>query len=340
MSDDAQHSSLFDGFEGYRTPTMEDYRRVMTQGMVVLDTSILLNLYRYDRQTRRDLLSVLNRIQSQLWVPHQAIAEFWANRDLVLTSRRDSARRALTSLESPARSTVEAVELWARNIGLDDVTRHSLITDISDAYVQLRKSIADHRIDTEIDSIPDTGEDPVIRALETILSGRVGQALPPSDHEQALKEATRRAQDRVPPGYMDQHKENNRGAGDYLLWEQTLREAQNRATDVLLVTQDMKEDWWRQTRGVIRGPRPELTREIKVRAGCDLFMMQPQGLLQMGQEVLSVHVDEASVQQVKRFEWMPTAFIDPPTPGSFTLPEGQRLGAERGEKSASRKDAS
>src|SRR5690242_11422468 len=36
-------------------------------------------------------------------------------------------------------------------------------------------------------------------------------------------------------------------AGDYLVWTQVLREARQRQCDVLLVTGDVKEDWWRRT---------------------------------------------------------------------------------------------
>jgi hypothetical protein len=47
---------LFGGFEGYRTPTEDDYRRVFTEGLVVPDSNVLLNLYRYNEQTRSDLV--------------------------------------------------------------------------------------------------------------------------------------------------------------------------------------------------------------------------------------------------------------------------------------------
>jgi hypothetical protein len=43
---------LFEGFAGYRTPSTDDYRRVLTEGLVVPDTNVLLNLYRYNAQTQ------------------------------------------------------------------------------------------------------------------------------------------------------------------------------------------------------------------------------------------------------------------------------------------------
>jgi PIN like domain len=48
----APASGLFEGFEGYRTPSDEDYRNALTSALVVLDTNVLLNLYRYNDNTR------------------------------------------------------------------------------------------------------------------------------------------------------------------------------------------------------------------------------------------------------------------------------------------------
>ncbi len=81
---------LYDGFEGYRTPTTEDYRRVFSEGMVVTDANVLLNLYRYTDHARDDLLSVLERLGDQLWVPNQVLVEFWRNREVVLRDPRDT----------------------------------------------------------------------------------------------------------------------------------------------------------------------------------------------------------------------------------------------------------
>jgi hypothetical protein len=81
---------LFDGFEGYITPTPEDYRRVLTTGIVVVDANVVLNLYRYTAEARHDLLTVLERLATTLWVPHQVDSEFWRNRESVLRDPRDT----------------------------------------------------------------------------------------------------------------------------------------------------------------------------------------------------------------------------------------------------------
>lgn len=51
-------------------------------------------LYRYHDQTRDDLLSVLNALGNQLWVPHQVMAEFWGSREAVLKDPRGTEKNA------------------------------------------------------------------------------------------------------------------------------------------------------------------------------------------------------------------------------------------------------
>src|SRR5262245_49579991 len=80
---------LYDQFDGYRTPTEHDYRRLLTAGMVVPDANVLLNLYRYNDQTRADVLAVLERLGDCLWVPHQVMVEFWRNRESKLADARE-----------------------------------------------------------------------------------------------------------------------------------------------------------------------------------------------------------------------------------------------------------
>jgi hypothetical protein len=148
----------------------------------------------------------------------------------------------------------------------------------------------------------DTAKDPILRTLEPVLDGRVGAPMLPEAHAEAAKEALRRIGAGLPPGFKDKNKTDERAAGDYLIWKQLLDEAERRQTDVLLVTGDVKEDWWRRERGQTRGPRLELVDELRRCAGTRLFMLRPESLLIHAREVLSVEVQEESVQDVERVD--------------------------------------
>jgi hypothetical protein len=146
----------------------------------------------------------------------------------------------------------------------------------------------------------DTAKDLVLAGLEPILRGRVGAGLDGTEHKTALEEAKRRAEAKRPPGYKDSGKQGAGPAGDYLIWAQTLREAKQRRRDVLIVTGDVKEDWWRREHGELRGPLPELAEEMRNVAGTRLFMLRPESLLLHARRILQVNVRDESVDDIER----------------------------------------
>jgi hypothetical protein len=67
-------------FPGYYTPSDAEFKRLWTKSLFVLDANVLLNLYRYSSETRKKLIEILQRLDTRLWVPHQAALEYQRNR--------------------------------------------------------------------------------------------------------------------------------------------------------------------------------------------------------------------------------------------------------------------
>ena len=74
-------------FPGFYRPDAGTLRALMRSARVVLDSSALLNLYRYPTQAREDLLSVLDAISDRLWIPYQVALEFQQNRPAVIADQ-------------------------------------------------------------------------------------------------------------------------------------------------------------------------------------------------------------------------------------------------------------
>jgi PIN like domain len=292
---------LYDGFEGYRTPDAESYRQVLTSGIVAIDANVLLNLYRYADQARDDLLDVLKHLRDRLWVPHQALTEFWRNRGTVLRDPRDT-DRTVKELRSAQGKAETACRTWAKRVSLPDDLSRQLTDALTDAFDRAVEGVAAFSDASAARAAGDTGADVVLERLEDILAGRVGPPLSTAAHAEAIAEGRRRAQVNEPPGYEDGAKEGDDVAGDYLVWRQTLVEAERRGGDVLLVTADVKEDWWRKERSELRGPRVELADELRAHSGGRLFMLTPSELLKTARAVLNVAVHDASVEAAERVD--------------------------------------
>ncbi|KQC36195.1 PIN-like domain-containing protein [Frankia sp. ACN1ag] len=292
---------LFDGFEAYRTPSVEDYRRVLTTGMVVPDTNVLLNLYRYHPDARDNLLDVLTGLGERVWAPHQVIAEFWTQRNNVLRDPRGTTatRNDLDKLRGQAE---QVIRTWAKRLSLDPAEAADLRKALTAGFDHVSEQIAAAHDREMARYSTDSNLDPVVKRLATILEGRVGPALAPPEHQAALEEGLRRVEQQIPPGYKDGAKKGTAPAGDYVLWKQIQVEAATRRRPVLFVTGDVKEDWWRLDQGLPIGPRPELVRELLDTAECALFMVRPDELLRLAGEVLSVEVPAAALADVGRVQ--------------------------------------
>ena len=58
--------------------------KVWQNGVIVFDTNVLLNLYRYNEEARDELLKLMKSFQKRLWMPYQVGLEFLANRVTVI----------------------------------------------------------------------------------------------------------------------------------------------------------------------------------------------------------------------------------------------------------------
>ncbi|UXI81800.1 PIN-like domain-containing protein [Streptomyces vinaceusdrappus] len=301
---------IYDCDEAHRTPRKADYERLFACGMVVLDTNVLLNLYRSNERTRQDTLAVLTKLRDRLWVPHQVLTEFWRNREQKSVRHHHSAKAKETSaaLDKARRSAQDAVERWLKDVRLkedEDVTRQIREgLDVLAQSMDLLREVIDGQ--AQRDALAGTAEthtDPVLSELESLLRGRIGEPLSEDEYDKAVQEAVKRADDEIPPGYEDfRNKPPEQAAGDYLLWVQLLKEAAQRDCDVLLVTGDVKRDWWQPRDMDIQArPRAELVAELREQAGAHLYMLTPAELLTWAEQLLEgLHVDRDSVSDLEQ----------------------------------------
>ncbi|MGW0701752.1 PIN-like domain-containing protein [Streptomyces sp. NPDC002867] len=301
---------IYDCDGAHRTPLKEDYERVFISGMVVLDTNVLLNLYRSNERTRQDTLAVLTKLRDRLWVPHQVLTEFWRNREQKSVRHHHSTKAKETSaaLDKARRSAQDAVERWMKDVRLkedEEVTQqiHDGLGVLTQSLDLLREVIDGQAERDALAGTAETHTDPVLTELEPLLRGCIGEPLPADEYDKAVQEAAKRADEEIPPGYEDfRNKPPEQAAGDYLLWVQLLKEAAQRDGDVLLVTGDVKKDWWQPRDMDIQArPRAELVVELREHAGSNLYMLTPAELLTWAEQLLEgLQVDRDSVDDLEQ----------------------------------------
>jgi hypothetical protein len=296
---------IFHGFSGYVTPTKEDWNRVLNGGLIAVDTNVLLNLYRYNQDARASLLATLQKFGNRLWVPHQVMEEFWRNRENALRDPGLQLQQSVDVLKSGLEKSYTGLRHWVNRVSLDRVHANRLEATLRGAFDRVIAEMSTVVDSSGVEMEEDTTKDAVVSALADVLHGKVGAPLDAKAHTVAIAEGRRRVQERIPPAYEDKKKQSrNDGSetGDYLVWCQLLLEAKRRGGDVLLVTGDVKEDWWRIRNGIPVGPRNELAEEMLRESGAKLFMLKPDRLLAYARDVLRVEVSEGSLQNVEMVE--------------------------------------
>lgn len=320
-AENQSYGGIFDGFEGYRTATRDDHIVVLKKGLVAIDANVLLDLYRYGKQGRDDLIAALRAIGDRLWVPNHAIVEFWRNREGVLKDPGGTVQLVKT-LSSSKETIVKAIDLWGKQRSHPQETVEELTAEVTRSLDKIKDDVTElSKEETDLWA-RDTSKDEVLQALNEILAGKVGRPLSEEAYKAALNEAKRRGDERIPPGYLDANKPEPDSAGDYLVWEQLLLEAQNRQLEILLITRDAKDDWVRREGGEIRGPRMELIDEALARTGYRFFLRTPAQLLDLAKDALNVAVHNESVENADRLsreltEWELNGY----SPSGLTLSE-------------------
>ncbi|MCG9885544.1 MAG: PIN domain-containing protein [Cyanobacteria bacterium] len=237
--------------------TDEEIKDIWDHGTLTVDTNVLLDLYRYDQNTVDQILKSLDLFRGRMWLSNQVAEEFFKNRHSTIAkaeSKFEQAQSAIRKIQEEfLTSFSESKKEFSQIRVLKDQLIENLESSINAAFKEVREEI---RLAQE--QYPKyRREDPVLTRIIDLFADRCGPAFDDELKTEALNEAKRRVENKIPPGYKDVGKH-----GDYFVWKQFLLYAQEKQTDIILVTSDQKEDWWAKNSGRITGLRDELLREF------------------------------------------------------------------------------
>jgi len=262
---------------------------------VVLDASVLLDLYEYSETTIAETFAVLQKLadSSRLWLPHQAALEYQRGRPAAIVSQEteqyDIAYAAVPKLRKIADElreklgqhaylnpddTVEIVEKAARDY--EDHVKHS-----RECHPSLRDT------------------DNIRSRLDSLYASRIGQPWSPERLGDMAKDGKERYERGTPPGFADKDKPAHLRYGDLVFWCQVLEFAAASSASIIVVTNDAKEDWWTKPKGQLFGPRPELRAEFRAEVGGDFYMYSHDRFMKWAADYLAVGVDQESIDEIR-----------------------------------------
>ncbi|NTW89022.1 MAG: hypothetical protein HGB26_07880 [Desulfobulbaceae bacterium] len=128
-------------FDWYLNPTDKELNEIWKEGILTVDTNVLLDLYRYHEETRNILIESLQNFEGRKWLSHQASSEFFRNRTKVIVSSEKTFKEAQSEIEKLSNGLSTAVSQLKGNRIIPAEIADELEKSISDAISQANTKI-------------------------------------------------------------------------------------------------------------------------------------------------------------------------------------------------------
>lgn len=283
---------------------------VWRECLFVLDTNVLLGLYRYPKEAHDDLIRTFRQISDRLWIPHQVGLEYQENRLSVIAEqlgKYNEVSKILGEAKGALVGKIEDLQLKKRH---SVINPESFLVRIDQVFGEF-----ENELETLKESQPDIfDEDNVRKDIDALFEGKIGEPLANDELQNLYMEGKERYEQRRPPGYLDKGKSKQeeqfyfygdsalrREYGDLIIWYQLIKEVQTRKSKyVVFITDDDKDDWWWTYRGKTIGPRPELAKEISQKAGVSIFYMYNSArFLKYAKEYIGAQINQETINQIR-----------------------------------------
>lgn len=157
------------------------------ESLVVLDTNVLLDLYRYSDSARIALLDVLRVLGDRLWIPHQVAKEYFDNRLGVISSQGDIYSGIIK-------------ELNATKSKFNVASKHPFVTDsIFEGYVSAFDDVVKELDEKRKAHGARVSNDDIKQELSALLDGKVGSEFTEQDFIDIVAAGEIRFREGIPP---------------------------------------------------------------------------------------------------------------------------------------------
>ena len=276
-------------FSSYYRPTDEWFDELWATCFFVVDANVLLNLYRYSPKASERLLSILEDVRDRIWIPYQAALEYHERRLDVISAET----KTYSDTVKQCRSLRQSLTYSQRHPFAND----ALVSTVVNLLGKLEEDLDKKR--NQRDKL--LSRDPLQEQISLLFSDRVGDPLSNEANAELELEGERRYKERIPPGYKDVDKDDHRKYGDLRVWFQIIDWAKDVQKNIVLITDDAKEDWWLIHNGNVVGPRPELLQEIAEKAGVMFHMYRTIQFTEHAQKHLNQQIDRETIDEIRDF---------------------------------------
>lgn len=303
------------------------------QTIFIFDTNVLLSLYSFQPESRKDFFKVLFPISDRIWIPFHVGLEFQKNRLNVIKSRRNTFSKLNSEIDKLIETIKFDTEPFSRlqtdfSLQKNYLSVHEKLNinfiKIKESFDELQKSfqssimeIKDEVVALDKDKVFVNSRDFIREEIDKIFSvEKIGtNTFDTKEKLEALyKEGNNRYKNKIPPGYEDEKKGEDelffdglgykRKFGDLIIFKQMIDfSKRNSIKNIVFISEDIKTDWRhieKQGGNKILGARPELKRELYKEAGVENFLIyQIEEFMKKTNEYLNIKIKEDTLKNIK-----------------------------------------
>ncbi len=282
--------NMIELFKGYLDYSENEYKNIWKDAMIVVDSNILLNFYRYSEDTRNKIFEILEKLKMRLWIPYQVGMEFFENKNKVMVNSYSEYDNLMSSLAKKLQEAKDETNKRKNN----QLKCKKDINEILDKSLdEIRQLLSDEKVNKK----PKFVNDDIEKKIISLFNNAIGEKISGSEYEKMKSEGLRRFKELIPPGYKDDTKEEN---GDYYIFYSIIKKSREVNKDVIFITDDVKEDWFNEINGEKHGGRYELLNEFYKETGRLLLMYTSDGFAEAYNKNLDKgFADENTINELK-----------------------------------------
>ena len=210
----------------------------------VFDTSVLLNLYRMNDESKDAFLEVMDKIKDRLWIPYQVGYEYHKHRIEVINEVKNKAEKLKDDVNKDIRSLKDKLNELFKQTKNSKQDKEKTTNILDEAEKVINKSINNACKKANEKTSKLINNDEIQEKLNKLFESRVGNKFDDNKLNELYKVAEERYKNKIPPGYKDNDKTGNLKYSDYVIWSEIINFAKASNVCIVFVTADEKEDWW------------------------------------------------------------------------------------------------
>lgn len=243
-------SKINEMFSGVFKLDEKEKTKLLKDSIIVLDTNILLDIFRYNMDTAIEFVNALTNYKENLWMPYQVGVEFFKNKDgvsmMYSKTLQDFKKKSVANFKSLNEDIKKALKIISE------------LSDIQDIIGEFEKKINDSlsKINEKYESEFNSNISEKEKLVYELYGDNIMDNFEKEEYENIIKEGHIRMINNIPPGYKDNKKEEYykeyKINGDYIIFYSMIKLAKTLNKNVIFISEDVKQDWLEEKKDVLR----------------------------------------------------------------------------------------